>query len=296
MESRIQYVPNIDIDREKYDRCVRLSPRGRIYAQSWYLDCVTERWDVLVLGDYEAVMPFARRRKYGISYIYPPPWTQQLGVFGEDGHSSLSEWHFLRSIPFRFLFVDYMLGAESESEGPGLAKRSNFVLRLDRDFDALREGFNANRRRISRYPFEGMRLEREGDAEELLRLYAGMPLDYPVHRDGLQKMKCLLREGKNAVSVWTVHRHGSLLGGLIWCRDARRITYLLPVNPPASREWNLSSFVLLRLIRDFQGSGLELDLMGSMDHGVSDFYRSFGATEEVYYRLQRKFTRHVPGR
>jgi len=293
MEARIQFIPSAEIDREKYDRCIRLSPRGRLYAQSWYLDCTTDRWDLLVQGDYEAVMPFARRRKYGIPYIYPPPWTQQLGVFSPDRLTEASLLGFLKSIPTRFLLVDYMLGAESGLEHRAFAKRNNFILRLDQDFDALRERFNANRRRISRYPFEGMRLERDGDAEELLHLYAGLAVDYPVHRDGLQKMKCLLRAERKEMSVWTVYRHGSLLGGLVWGRDERRISYLLPVNPAASREWNLSSYVLLSLIREFQGSGLILDFMGSMDPGVADFYRSFGATEEAYYRFQRKFPGHV---
>jgi len=78
----ITYLTRDHLDVEKYDRCISNAINSRIYARSWYLDAVTkDRWDVLVLDDYVAVMPLPKRRKFFLNYIYLSPWSQQLGVF-----------------------------------------------------------------------------------------------------------------------------------------------------------------------------------------------------------------------
>ena len=79
----IHYLKRKDIDIVKYNTCIEASINTRIYAYSWYLDIVATNWDILVLNDYEAVMPLPWRQKYFIKYMYPPAWTQQLGVFSK---------------------------------------------------------------------------------------------------------------------------------------------------------------------------------------------------------------------
>ena len=74
----IQYLKNNEIDIEKYDNCIKSSLNSRIYAFSWYLNIVADNWDVLVLNDYEAVMPlpFLKRKRNGTywSYFAPSPF------------------------------------------------------------------------------------------------------------------------------------------------------------------------------------------------------------------------------
>jgi dTDP-4-amino-4,6-dideoxygalactose transaminase len=66
----------------------RLALNGNIYAYSWYLNNVCEKWDTLVEDDYVSVMPLPYRKKMGVTYIFPPTITQQLGVFS---HENISE-------------------------------------------------------------------------------------------------------------------------------------------------------------------------------------------------------------
>ena len=80
----IKYIHREHLDEEKYNQCIATSLQSKIYAFSWYLDIVCDNWDVLVLDDYEAVMPIPWRKKYGIKYVYPPFWVLQLGVFSNE--------------------------------------------------------------------------------------------------------------------------------------------------------------------------------------------------------------------
>ncbi|VAW26447.1 hypothetical protein MNBD_BACTEROID04-1052, partial [hydrothermal vent metagenome] len=57
----IYYYKRNQIDIVKYDTCITKSINTRVYANSWYLDIVADNWDVLVLNDYEAVMPLPWR-------------------------------------------------------------------------------------------------------------------------------------------------------------------------------------------------------------------------------------------
>jgi hypothetical protein len=79
----INYIKHKDVDTEKWDRCIEQSVNGIIYAFSWYLDIVCDEWDALVDDDYESVFPLVKRKKFGINYIYPPFFTQQLGLFSK---------------------------------------------------------------------------------------------------------------------------------------------------------------------------------------------------------------------
>ena len=68
----IRKVSRKKLEVEKYDACIANSIQANVYGYSWYLDVVADNWDVLVLNDYEAVMPIPWRRKFFIKYVYTP--------------------------------------------------------------------------------------------------------------------------------------------------------------------------------------------------------------------------------
>ena len=47
----IKYLQHGEINKEKWDDCINLSPRGLVYALSWYLDAVHPGWEALVEND-----------------------------------------------------------------------------------------------------------------------------------------------------------------------------------------------------------------------------------------------------
>jgi hypothetical protein len=47
----IKYLRQDEINVDKWDQCISHSVNGMIYAFSWYLDIVNNRWEALVEGD-----------------------------------------------------------------------------------------------------------------------------------------------------------------------------------------------------------------------------------------------------
>src|SRR5258708_15662853 len=78
----IRYWKRQEIDIASWDACIQQSANRLLYGFHYYLDELTGgQWDALVLGDYQAGMPLTWRRKYGISYLAQPPFSQQKGIF-----------------------------------------------------------------------------------------------------------------------------------------------------------------------------------------------------------------------
>lgn len=66
----IRYLSREEIDATKWDRCIDLAPNGLLYACSTYLDCMSSnRWDALVSGDYEIVMPLPYKKIWHLLFV-----------------------------------------------------------------------------------------------------------------------------------------------------------------------------------------------------------------------------------
>lgn len=69
-----------EIDRERWDECIRKSFNGIIYAYSWYLDIVCPSWEALIEGDYKIVMPLSIG-KNGTALFVPTIFCSAIGCF-----------------------------------------------------------------------------------------------------------------------------------------------------------------------------------------------------------------------
>ena len=143
----IRIIKRRDLDLQKYDSCIDESLQSRIFAFSWYLDIAVEQWEVAVLNDYEAVMPLPVRQKFGISYVYPPFWILELGIFSKE---PIDESVFIEKIKEEFRWVELRLNSANT-----LDLNSDFVLKmqyqqlsLSDTFDRIQNAFRKDRKRI----------------------------------------------------------------------------------------------------------------------------------------------------
>ncbi|MCF6222532.1 MAG: hypothetical protein L3J34_02260 [Flavobacteriaceae bacterium] len=284
----ILYVKNANIDILKYDNCISSSINSRIYAYSWYLNCVADNWDALILNDYEAVMPLPTRKKIGLNYVYQVPWVQQLGVFfkGEINQSLILK--FIKAIPKKFVLVDYLLNADNHLDGKYISKRINYILCLNADFDAIKNSYNKNRRRISVKKFDGFVIDKNTNAYDFLALYKTQTFNFEMHKDSIEKLERLLYLNNDSVHIWSVINSGKIIGGLVWLQSKTRITYLLPLADAEAKNNNVPTFLINELIKENQNTNVVLDFEGSMIEGVAKFYKSFGAKTEIYYRYKKR--------
>jgi len=169
----INYLRNSEIDREKWDGCLKEIPFVRPYAWSWYLDIMAPGWDALVDDDYLSVFPLPRKKKFGISYIATPVFLQQLGLFAPDGDRERIAEEFVSFIPEFYRLTDLCIGQEVKVPGYTLTPRYNYEMHLNKSYGDMWLSYMSDCRRniniARRYPQEIVEDVKPGEIISLFR-------------------------------------------------------------------------------------------------------------------------------
>lgn len=287
--SNIKYISHQNIDKSKWDRCIDNDIDGRIYAYSSYLDAMADNWDALIAGDYETVMPLPWRKKKGISYIFQPAFTAQLGVFGKNAEHRTSE--FLHAIPAKFKLVDLSLKQIPNENAQGLIvkERVNYILHLNKSYDELRSSYRDNiKRNIKKHIQVGCYLKKEIDLNEIIQLASEQEKGNTKIEDFnnfLTLYDLLYKEGK-AVNYGIYSKSNQLLSSAAYFFSHNRAYYILVGNHPNGRTLGASHALIDAFIKDHAGKDLILDFEGSDIRNLAFFYNSFGAIEERYASIR----------
>jgi len=286
----IKYIKRIDLDIEKYNACIENSHNSRVYAYSWYLDIVATNWDALILDDYKAVMPLPWRQKYFIKYVYPPCWTQQLGVFSSDVISEGLVERFLKAIPRKFKKITIQLNSKNPILGKKVVRRVNYILPLDKPYGEIILRYNKNRKRVLKKARENQFIiDTNLKKDKFLDFYLAIEKNYTIDLIQLKALKGLLNTEKKGINIWGVNEEvEGLVAALIWLKNKHRITYLLPVANVKGNKMGAPSFLIDKIIEQYAESDFIFDFEGSMIEGVANFYRSFGAVDEGYALYAKK--------
>lgn len=284
----IKYIKRADLDVEKYNACLDNSTNARIYAYSWYLDIVSDNWDVLILGDYKAVMPLPWRQKYLIKYIYKPCWTQQLGVFSTDTIDENLVREFIKAIPRKFKKITIQFNSDNPISGKGISKKINYILGLKKTYKELFLGYKSVRRRNKRQSVKNhIEIEQTDDVVNVIELFKSKKQDVVAVKDSdyskLENLIFYLLKKKKAEVLITKDTKNNLLGGAFFLIDKHRITYLFSAVTDDGRQQNTMSYIIDCMIEKHANSNYTLDFEGSMIDGIAFFFRSFGAKDEGYY-------------
>ena len=142
----IKLLKHSDINKSRWDECIKKSFNGNVYALSWYLDIVHPHWNALVENDYERVMPLTTSKKFGISYMFQPFFVQQLGVFSTTQLSPETVNNFIEAIPKKYLLTQYRLNSYNKVDynSDDIIRHRNVVLDLIYDYQYLYNNYNNN--------------------------------------------------------------------------------------------------------------------------------------------------------
>ena len=279
----IRYIKRKNLDVEKYNVCIQKSLQSRVYAYSWYLDIVADNWDVLVLEDYDVVMPVPWKKKYFIKYVYQPLFTQQLGVFSSEKIEEVLLNELLESIPKRFLKIQFQFNSEIELNEKNSTERNNYILSLDKEYRELYSGFNLNRKRnLKKTNQQKFDFNKEVLASDFLAFIKKTPRNYRLDTNQVLILHQISMLDKNKVSIWGIEEKGVLQSAVLWLFDTRRITYLFPIANNEAKKKGYPSLLIIELIKQYANTNFTLDFEGSMIQSIADFYKSFGAEKEIY--------------
>ena len=288
----IRYLQNSEIDYEKWDACIRDAFNGNLYAWSWYLDIVCEGWGALVQGDYEQVMPLTAGKKFGVSYLYQPPFTQQLGVFCS-GPDIANTDGFLETLPVYYRFAEINLNRFNKPRHAAFQTglRKNYELELIRPYTDLQKGYSSNTiRNIRKAEKEGLSISWNADPQSIIEMFRsekGKVLNRlgAIQYKMLEKLIYRATYKKIATIAGVYDNNNQLCAGVFLMQSHQRLVFLFSANNQVGRMKGAMHFVVHNIIGKFSGQPLILDFEGSEIPGLARFYAGFGSAETHYPTL-----------
>lgn len=288
----IKYLKRNQIDIQKYDTCIELAINSRIYAYSWYLDIVADNWDALVLNDYEAVMPLPWKEKYFIKYIYPPAWTQQLGVFSKLELDAQLVKCFIDIIPRKFKKITIQFNSGNDLSLFKTEKRVNYVIELNKEYKDIYIHYRKDRKKDLKKSNEiQLSVIKEFDFDILLQVYR---LAFPNlnfdQKDFISLSKLLNFCNSSGFGFQrTIYLETKAIGSAFFLQLNNRIYYLFGASIEGGKKYGVTTFNIDLTIKEFSNKNFVFDFEGSMMPGVKEFYKSFGGNEEVFLIYEQRF-------
>lgn len=282
----IHYVKRNNLEIDKYNNCVENAIQSKVYAFSWYLDIVADHWDVLVLNEYEAVLPIPFNKKYFVKYVMQPYFCQQLGVFSKDLLSEELQKEMLNKIPFKFLKISLSLNVDNLLVSEK-TRRKNYTLKLSKEFSAIHKGFSKGRKHAIKVGEKaGLKLT-SVTIDELIEIQS-KNYTYQIPKRTLKNLVNVFIQNKKG-TVLGVFKDEELLGGGFFINDKDKVIYLYAAFTKEGRKLQAASFLISSMIKKHENSNVILDFEGGNLPNIGKFYRSFGAEEEVYSTFNKAF-------
>lgn len=296
-----KYLRQKDIDRVRWDAAVRADPSRLPYGLSWWLDAATAtRWDGLMADDYRLVLPLPLGRSIGrFTQVQRPAFTQQCGPFGTLHAGDLKG--LLRALPFPVLSLKMPLSERTLDlaipHNFTRRERTNFVLPISAEYDAIQMGFHkALRRKIRR---NGPAMLSPAEPAAIIELYAssaGLKAGLkPAHYRRIEAIMHAARDNEAALCCRLDDDNGYLAAGFFPFYRGRLINTFAASTPAGYRHEGMARMIV-ELIKKHRGPGRLLDFEGSEISGVAEFFRSFGPTTQNYTTIEMRGPGKLIGR
>lgn len=284
--AQIKKVKRKDLDIEKYSNALNTSINYRVYAEHWYLDVLTdEKWECLVYGDYEVIMPIPLQYKLGVKFVLQPIYCQQLGVFYKEPISEELFKHFKEKL-YKYRVRVYHFNEENVSkfEIKG-ASRVNHLLDLNHDFSEIFKNFERDRKKdFRRNEKLNLKIIEELNIDEFFEIYK---LEYKelgkvAKEDRIRLVIEKLME-KNQFRAFTLkNAENKTIAISFFIISKHRMILLYSVRNKSIETKGAFAYLMSSIIEKFSKKNLILDFEGSNLKGIADFNESFGAKKHYY--------------
>ncbi len=284
----ITIIDSKNIDISKWDICIANALHSSIYATSTYLQTIAYNWAAVVCGDYEIVLPFAYKKKFGISYIYQPAFLPTVGFFS----SKLISQEVLKScidtLFNTYKFVDIVIGypvkVPTGNNNTVVTQQNNFVLDITNNYSHVYHNYSAHftksLRRLKKHPFQ---YSQEENIELVMALYDNLystKANISQHQIATFIKLCKLLQVNNEIVIRKVLFNHEMVAVVLLLKYQHTFYNIISCCTKEGRRLEANYFLYDSLIKEFCGQNLKLDFEGSDLEGVASFYKKMGPTNE----------------
>lgn len=288
------FLNNSQINKTEWDRCIKEAENSLIYAHSFYLDIMCAGWHAITGENYSWVMPLTTNKKFGISYLYQPAFTQQSGVFFKKGvtppYQAILQWltkHY-RYGNMQWNYANRFIA----SAGTGVEEKTNYIIDLSKGYTPILKGYHLdllkNLKRSYKYKLQ---YAATGDFKQCINWYKNnygdrMPHVTDEHYERFTQMATIAYSQQNLFCRSVQLPTGEVVAAALFLFDGTRIYNIMNTTLAGGKKIAANHYLLDSVIREFAGKKMVFDFEGSDLPGVKSFYRNFGGKNQPYYFLR----------
>lgn len=273
------------INKEKWDDCIRNSTHPRITAQSWYLDITSPEWIALMADDYKIVMPLPLVKKGPFTLFLQPLFNQQLGIFSTNPLTQNQAGFFYNKAKKHLL----ILNLNSQSVLPlslHLKHALNYILPLSDSYQNTRRKFTENCKRNIKKTTGFNNHSSQIITSHTFVEFSKKHAHFFLREKNWTTLEKIIREAelrKCGFTFGVQNNLKQLIAVAFFLKDENRITFIFGVSSVEGLEKKSMFFILNHIIESNCGTKLTLDFEGSSIKNIARFYKGFGSIPEIYY-------------
>lgn len=271
----------------KWDECIQHAPNGMIYSTSFYLNAMC-KWNALVLNDYEAVMPVPFKIKWGITYVYQPAFIQQLGIMSSTKLTAETTNTFLEAMRSNYRFAEVPLNHLNIVElnvNYQFVQRKNYIKSLTKKESGFEHSDPYLIQRYSRAAKNDLIYSSSDEHEKVIALYEKLyndqinfnSADYKNFNSICEKLKI-----DQQVFTRICRKDDEIVAAVILLQHKDRLYNLVSCLTESGRKLKANYFLYGKVIEEFSGRPLILDLEGSDNPGIAYFYNKIADMNQDY--------------
>jgi hypothetical protein len=289
-----------------------------LFSQAWWLDavCPPQSWDVLLFeenGRIEAALPYQLSRKWGIRFVINPTLTQGTGIWyrrheGESeqdrlGREKKAAAHIVAELDrLKLAFFMQHFSPEITNWLPfywsGFTQTTRYTYRIPdiSNPQACFEAMNYAKQKQIRKA-EELRVTTSITAGAFYRHHAqtlrakGKKIFYPQAL--LERIYAAASARNQLLVIGLEDADGSQHTALFIVFDRHSAYNLISSIAPEHAASGASSRVVFEAIKHLSTTCKAFDFEGSMDEGIENSFRQFGALQTPYFRVIKPYNRMV---
>ncbi|MFQ3578737.1 MAG: hypothetical protein SNJ71_01175 [Bacteroidales bacterium] len=294
---RIVYLKHNEIDKQKWDACLKNSYNTHIYAFSWYLDCMAGRWDALVMDDYQKIMPLPYKKIMGCEYITTPPFIHQLGIFSINKISAETVQLFLDAIPKKFAHIYLALNKFNKLPGTNyIINKQSFEIDLIQDYSKIFDNYGINTKNTV-FEFEKQNLTIRYDINiktgvEFFKKYSKHSSIYKriTFKNLYTLVNTLTKFGLG--KFFSLHnKKGDLVGLCFFLIYMNKSSLLFYAYTPEIKFEKGQTYLINEFLRMFSNKNITFDIAISETSQHKLFYKNELGCMESTYPIYQKFNK-----
>jgi hypothetical protein len=289
----IQYLKHDEIDKSKWDNTVAESINGFIYFNTFFLDTLC-KWDALILGNYDYIMPLPYKTKKGFTYIYTPQFIGQLGIVSKNTFTDNLCLDFINAIPVKFSYVDIQLNEYNmltQTKKIKTTQRINFVLPLNKIYVDIEKEFTKDaKKNLCQCNQYKLSIKADTSLKNVFDLYQDAyhkvrkntyQIDYNKFYQVCEKALAL----NMGFVIGIKDEKENLVAAGFFGLDNKRIYYLLGAPSTEGRKYNATHFLINEVIKKYANTYYSFDFEGSDIPSVANFYKKFNPMAKSYINI-----------